>query len=97
MRVHAQKGLFSQRSIVAARAALVVIPAFWLLKELSDMKTQYLDFIYKFNNRLMALEDSLQTARAINDVKHKQYIEAYTDLLHKINPNAMSSRFKKDE
>ena len=90
MRSKPQKGLFSQRSIVAARAALVMIPAFWL----SDMKTQYTEFMYSFNHRLMALEDSLQTARALNDSKHKQYVEAYTDLLHKMNPTAMAAKFK---
>ena len=94
MRVHAQKGLFSQRSIVAARAALVVIPAFWLLKELSDMKTQNLEFIYNLNDRLMTLEASLQTTIAKNDSKHQQYIQAYTDLLHKMNPNAMAAKFE---
>ena len=94
MRSKPQKGLFSQRSIVAARAALVVIPAFWLLKELSDMKTQYLEFIYNLNDRLMTLEASLQTTIAKNDSKHQQYIQAYTDLLHKMNPNAMAAKFE---
>ena len=94
MRSKPQKGLFSQRSVVAARAALVVIPAFWLLKELSDMKTQYLEFIYNLNDRLMTLEASLQTTIAKNDSKHQQYIQAYTDLLHKMNPNAMAAKFE---
>ena len=94
MRSKPQKGLFSQRSVVAARAALVVIPAFWLLKELSDMKTQNLEFIYNLNDRLMTLEASLQTTIAKNDSKHQQYIQAYTDLLHKMNPNAMAAKFE---
>ena len=94
MRSKPQKGLFSQRSVVAARAALVVIPAFWLLKELSDMKTQYLEFIYNLNDRLMTLEASLQTTIAKNDSKHQQYIQAYRDLLHKKNPTAMAAKFE---
>jgi hypothetical protein len=97
MRSKPQKGLFSQRSVVAARAALVVIPAFWLLKELSDMKNQYMEFMYSFNNRLITLEESLQAARARNDSKHQQYIAAYKHLLHKMDPTAMTAKFEESD